>query len=373
MRLLDRYLLRELLVPFGYCLSGFLVFWISTDLISELDELRKHQLHFNDIVAYYVVRIPEMIVFGVPIALLLALLYALTTHSRHQELTAIRAAGVSIWRLAVPYFGVGLLLSLALLALNELAVPQSTEAAEKILNRYEPEPTNAPASRWLRGFGFTNTRQRRKWLTQAYNTVTHEMYRPHVEWTLDTGTAWEINAERAFFRDGCWNFTNVQERIFPAIKGAFPTINQTNLLAMAEFDETPEAIESEIKISKLIGTGTLSKKAQLSTREILDYLRLHTEKDQNTARLKTRLHERLASPWRALIVVFIALPFGVASGRRNVYVGVASSILICFGYYVLAQFTIVFGASGSVWPALAAWMPNLFFAILGFVLIFRVR
>src|SRR6266852_3003948 len=120
MRLLDRYLLRELMVPFGYCLSGFLVFWISTDLITELDELRKHQLLFNDLVVYYLIKIPEMLVLIVPIALLLALLYALTTHSRHHELTAIRGAGVSLWRLALPYFAVGFVLSLGLFALNEL-------------------------------------------------------------------------------------------------------------------------------------------------------------------------------------------------------------------------------------------------------------
>ena len=69
----------------------------------------------------------------------------------------------------------------------------------------------------------------------------------------------------------------------------------------------------------------------------------------------------------------VALPFGAATGRRNVYVGVASSILICFTYYVLAQIGLYWGTSGSVWPAFAAWMPNLFFAVLGFVLIFRIR
>ena len=141
---------------------------------------------------------------------------------------------------------------------------------------------------------------------------------------------------------------------------------------MAEFDETPEEIESEIKISKLSGIRE-GKKAQLSTREILNYLRLHTENNLKTAMLETKLHERLASPWRAFIVVFIALPFGAATGRRNVYVGVASSILICFTYYVLAQIGLYWGTSGSVWPAFAAWMPNLFFAVLGFVLIFRIR
>jgi len=279
---------------------------------------------------------------------------------------------VSIWRLALPYFSVGFLFSVALLALNELWVPQSNETADKILNRYEPVQTNAPTSRWIRDFGFTNTRQRRKWFIKAYNLVTHEMYWPHVEWTLDTGTAWDIYAERAFYTPGGWTFTNVQERIFPAIQGAFPTVNQTNLLVMAAFDETPEEIESEIKISKL-SSFREQRKAQLSAREILNYRRLHTENNRKTAMLDTKLHERLASPWRALIVVLIALPFGVATGRRNVYVGVASSILICFTYYVLAQMSLALGTGQFIWPALAAWLPNLFFAALGVGLIVRVR
>jgi len=69
MRLLDRYLLRELMVPFGYCLSGFLVFWISVDLLNELDDLHRHKLHVGDVLIYYLVKIPEMLVLVVPASL----------------------------------------------------------------------------------------------------------------------------------------------------------------------------------------------------------------------------------------------------------------------------------------------------------------
>jgi LPS export ABC transporter permease LptG len=372
MRLLDRYLLRELMVPLAYCLCGFLLFWISADLIGELDELRKRSLRAMDILLYYLVRLPEMLVLITPIGLLLALLYALSNHARHQELTAIRSAGVSLWRLAMPYFGVGFVFSLALLLMNEVWVPRSAEAADRILNRYAPvNPTLRAA--WVQDVGFTNTRQRRKWFVKAYNLVTHEMRSPHVEWVLDTGTAWDIYAERAFYLDGGgWGFSNATERIFPAIRGAFPTVTQTNLLIMADFDETPEEIESEIKIARL-NDFRQARKAQLSIQEILSYRRLHTEDNRRTAMLDTKLHERLALPWRAFIVVLIALPFGAAAGRRNVYVGVASSIVICFTYFVLSQVGLALGAGGYVWPLLAAWMPNLFFAGLGTFLIYRVR
>src|SRR5664279_6549748 len=109
MRLLNRYLLRELLVPLGYCLCGFLIFWITADLFVKLGDFQRQGLEARDIAEYYLLSLPEFLTLVLPIALLLALLYALTNHARHQENTAIRAAGVSMWRLSVPYLGVGFL------------------------------------------------------------------------------------------------------------------------------------------------------------------------------------------------------------------------------------------------------------------------
>jgi lipopolysaccharide export system permease protein len=107
MRLLDRYLLRELLVPLSYCLGAFLMFWIAFDLFTELENLQEYKMRAGDVAIYYLVRTPEFLVMVLPISLLLALLYTLTNHARHHEIVAMRAAGVSLWRLAVPYLGVG--------------------------------------------------------------------------------------------------------------------------------------------------------------------------------------------------------------------------------------------------------------------------
>ena len=103
MRLLDRYLLRELLIPLGYCLGGFLVFWIAFDLFSDLGAFQQEKLKPLEIGEYYLALLPKLLQDIVaPAALLLALLYTLTNHARHQELTAMRAAGVGLWRLCLP-------------------------------------------------------------------------------------------------------------------------------------------------------------------------------------------------------------------------------------------------------------------------------
>ena len=72
-------------------------------------------------------------------------------------------------------------------------------------------------------------------------------------------------------------------------------------------------------------------------------------------------------------MVLIAIPFGAASGRRNVYVGVASSIVICFAYFVLQQLCLSLGSGGHLPPWLAGWLPNLGFGAVGLVLTARVR
>src|SRR5436190_2016773 len=135
MRLLDRYLLRELLVPLGYCLGGFLVFWLAFNLFSDISELQEQRMRGIEIFQYYSLRIPEFVVIILPLALLLALLYTLTNLARHNELTAMRAAGLSMWRLCAPYFTVGLVASISLFALNEFCVPPASELADHIYYR----------------------------------------------------------------------------------------------------------------------------------------------------------------------------------------------------------------------------------------------
>ena len=176
MRLLDRYLLRELLIPLVYCLCGFLIFWISFDLFSELDDFQRYKLHALDVTQYYLVRVPKLLVDIVaPITLLLALLYALTNHARHHELTAMRAAGVSLWRLCLPYLAVGFIFSVSLFAVNEWWVPSSAERADQILNRYAASQPGSTEREWHYNLNFKNARDHRLWNIGAYNVKTFEM------------------------------------------------------------------------------------------------------------------------------------------------------------------------------------------------------
>ena len=90
--------------------------------------------------------------------------------------------------------------------------------------------------------------------------------------------------------------------------------------------------------------------------------------------LETQFHARLAQPWTCLVVALVALPFGASTNsRRNVLVGVASSIFIVFVYFILLRLGLALGTGGYIPPWLAAWVPNAFFAALGLWLTWKVK
>jgi LPS export ABC transporter permease LptG len=376
MRLLDRYLLRELVVPLAYCLGGFLIFLVFADLVTNIGEFQRKQLLFHDIAEYYLVVTPEYLVLISPIALLLALLYALTNHARHHEITAIRAAGISLARLCVPYLAIGFVGSICLFAINELWVPDSADRAERITNRRLPPTPGAPERDEIRNLTFVNSRDGRTWQIGLYRTKSGEMINPQLIWNQPDGSRLWYAAQRAIPVAGVWTFYNVRvHKELARTNTMLIPVLQTNVLAMPELTETPEQIRSEIRIQGAKSVALRkAKKTDIPVVDILNYVRLHPDlprSDQNW--LYTKLHGRLAVPWACLVVVLIAIPFGAASGRRNVYVGVASSIVICFVYYVLQQIGLAVGIAGWVPPWLAAWFPNISFGLTGLFLTSKVR
>jgi lipopolysaccharide export system permease protein len=376
MRLLDRYLLRELLLPFGFCLGGFLIFWSAGELVGELPELQKAKLRGLDVAQYCLAQVPEKMLFLLPVALLLALLYALTQHARNNEITAMRSAGISLWRLAAPYLVMGFALSWVLFAVNELVVPRAALQADEIKTRRVSTASDVRERTLVRNFGFSNVRERREWQVGIFDLPTGELRQLRIAQTQPDRSLSLLYAERAFYTNGGWALINVKElRRGPEVGAALAPGLYTNYLFKTDFTETPDQIRSEVKISAgLTGSVRKARRADIPIADLRDYLRLHPQlKPSDEAWLYTKLHGRYAAPWTCFVVVLIALPFGAASGRRNVFVGVASSIFIFFAFFVVSAIGLAFGTAGWLPPWLAAWLPNLVFSGAALSLIARVR
>ena len=499
-RLLDRYLLRELLVPLGVCLGGFFIFWTAFNLLGDLPDFQRQQLRFRDVVAYTMAGVPEQLNTVLPVGLLLALLYTLTQLTRHHELTAMRAAGVSLGRIILPYLMVGLVGSVTLYALNERVWPDGKERQERILHRYD-SPAKLAERVWKKGLNYQGPQV--TWNIGAINVETGELRNPRVwqplpsdarwvfsaerlRWnktgwrtisnrletlgrtandaaplkrsasaddfpllsarpedvlgwpgealavdyavaivvtnagirtnlTLHTniywrtnlvvppstnGVVWHIKAydpvlqelhgvwvtkpvlaecQRVTFADagqweaGRWIFRQVTDVIYRGHVDDDPIMVVLPELVMSELDQSFEMLRSEIRVGQFDQKKAL-RGAKLTVVEIQNYRRLHPNIPASLrAWLDTQFHARLAAPWTCVVVVLIAIPFGIPAGRRNVFYGVAGSLALAFCFFVLQQVGFVLGQSGRLSAGLAAWLPNVVFGLTGCVLIARVR
>ena len=299
MRLHDRYLFRELLTPLAYCLGGFLVFWVAYFFFSELDIMQEHQLRLWDCVEYAAAMMPGFLILVLPIGLLLALLYALTQHSRHHELTALRAAGVSLWRLCVPYFVVGVAAGGIYFGINEAIVPRCAEWTQEILSRRVQMENNPKAKTHFTKIGFRTAHANRIWQIGEYDSTTRIMFSPNVTWTLPDGSWRALSAARAGRTNGTWIFFDAKMFTQAGPGGSLVPAFITNQIAMPEFDETPRQILSNIRMSDSQMLARLAQRRHPAER----FARVSPAPSRPAARRRERAaHEILRPPGRAVDV-----------------------------------------------------------------------
>ena len=368
-RLLDRYLLRELLVPLAYCLGGFLIFYVAFDLIFQINRFQEGHLLFLDVVEYYVVTLPEMLADQViPVSLLLACLYALTNHSRHNELTAMRAAGVSLWRLSLPYLGVGIWRPGCFGPERTVGAAGRRQIQGHLWNaaRSPARTTTGPAA---------GLPQRSRPAPLEHRPIQQSHFR-NDRAHRHLGIARRLEPLRF----------SPKAAFIPTANGAFTASKDGTGRRANPFPSRPRTVcwthrfpkhppRSERKSKSVPSAPTEAAKGpQLSIHELLTYLRWHPHMDRQKRwpSLMTQLQGRIAAPFTCLAVVLIALPFGARSGRHNVFVGVAGSIFICFAYFILQRISSGLGVAGYLPPFVAAWLPNILFGGAGIVLISRV-
>jgi lipopolysaccharide export system permease protein len=362
MRLLTRYLLRECLVALGYCFGAFLLFFITFDLLDHLQEMQEAKLHVIDIAEHYFFRIPEFLPIALPVALLLASLYALTNHARYNEITAMRAAGISLWRVSLPYFGIGFTLTVLLFVSNELIEPKTSDIADDILTRRVQQAQSREERQLEKNLKFANSRAGRFWQVSIYNKATGEMIQPHIDWRLPDGSWRTIDGDRAIYdTNHVWTFYAVRERKRAAGTNTLEIkLPGADSRSFPEFTESPDMIKSEISVTERLGDKGHTHSADLLIREILDYLELVPNPPKGIrSKIYTKLHGRIAGPCTCLAVIMLAVPFAAGSSRRNVFMGVAASIVIFFIYYLLQQLGFAFGEAGHIPAWFGAWIPNI--------------
>jgi len=354
--ILDRYMLSELLGPFLFGLSAFTLVFAATQIIAIGRAVSDAHAPLWAAIEAFIWQLPSMVMLTIPLALLLGTLLAIQRLSGESEITAMGAAGITFVRIIAPLLVAGFVMSIVTLILQEAIVPyaqtQFTIIENTVINHTSAFASDTTVNAPLPGGGHQIT------FFNAYDSHTHALMQVTlVQYDRAGNPTQIIFADRADFAADKWTLYFARIYRFSGENGETILFSQTPALQV-ELGQSPVEIAkraagnnplnmSRAEIAEIITTG------QLTPSELRKYWMAYQEK--------------LSQPFACFVFTLIAVPFGIRSvrGGSSTTLGFGLAVLIAFIYYVVQT---VFSGIGEALPAiaaLAAWMPNLIFTLIG--------
>ncbi len=360
LRIVDRYVLRSFLFHLAVFTAAFIAIWFVFSFFELLtDMLARDKL--GRFVPYIYYLTPFLIYNTAPLAVMVATLICFGLLAKRHELTAFRASGVSLYRLASPVLIFVLLLGGGLFALDHYYLPQTNRRQDAIRDEIKGRPARTylrPDRQWT--FGLRN----RIFYHRAFdsNAVTFSGISVYDLREEPFELRRHIAAERAYWSAarGVWVFERGWLR---ELDGIHPTrFEQFDSREFPDIVEPPDYFLKEDRHDQ-----------QMNWRQLQAYIVDLTQGGFDTIRLQVRLHKKLAFPLFAFSMALLAAPFAILTGRQGAMTPIAFSLGLTIGYYALNALAEQLGRSGQLTPLMAAWAPCLIFALGGAYLFLRVR
>ena len=206
MRLLDRYVLQNFVVPFLYCTFGFLAIWLVFDLSDNGRDFIEANVKMKDLAEFYLTQFPSILVICLPVGLLLALLYSLSRMSRSNEIISMLTAGCSVVRIMVPLFLFGILITGVSFLLNYSMAPHSEEMRKVLMDKINKKDRSAELDQQL----FRNRQDNRTWYTEVVEKKMNTLRGVHITQQDAEGritTKWYANWAYFHPQDSSWTLT----------------------------------------------------------------------------------------------------------------------------------------------------------------------
>jgi LPS export ABC transporter permease LptF/LPS export ABC transporter permease LptG len=378
--LLDRYIGRAYVAHFSLVLVAFLAVFVLAEFMDLFDDIQQHHVKGATVLHYYGFHVPAVAYLVLPVAALVGPLVTFGILTRRNEITAMKAGGLSLYRVVLPVILLGGLQSLALFGAAELLLPYTNRVAERDFNVIKgrpPQTTNVLEKRWILGddgqiynydYLSVGAPEPSAALTTAVNDGRTTTLFGFSAFDVDT-SRWELRdrlyADRAHWsplpaREGTSGYYELERgwrRSF-GTKGGFKVFN----LARTREIEPPSFFMQEQP-----STDTLR----------YDELRVHIaalkSKGLDVTRLEVQLERKVAFPMVALVMTLIGVPFAFAVGSRGALYGIGLSILIAILYWGTLGIFEALGNNAWLHPMLAAWAPNLLFAVAGLYLMLTLE
>lgn len=359
--ILDRYVARLFAWVFMLVLLSGVSLFIIFDLSENIDEILKNKVGLGLVLNYYKYMSLQMLYEIAPILVLVTTLMTFSLLARTNEITACKALGMSLYRLARPALVSALLVTFFCGYLEQAVLPASNEKVAKLKDRMHGRETARTYRRadrqWLFGRG-----------RYIYNYIHYDPQQSSLQrlQVFDFDDQHRLTqrlfAESAKYAgDDAWVFSNGWARSFSG------GVNVTGYTRFQEpkivrYPETPDYFDSEIRPPEQMRYG-----------ELKEYIHELRESGQAVPELQVELQNKIALPVTSLIMALVALPFAFRLGRQGALYGIGISIVLGIVFLGIFAFFSKLGEAGALPPAVAVWTPGAVFALLSGYLFLGVR
>lgn len=354
---LDRYVFKEFWKILVTTALGFPLLLIIIDLTDNLEKFLARNLPRQDIALSYLYWIPESMFMVLPAAVLFATVFSIGAFTRHSEITAAKASGISFYRIALPiFFGAGLAAGVDL-ALGEI-VPIANQRRNDLL---EEDKFRGTTLRY--NFAFQGEHGR-VYKIQQLNTTTRSLEGLQME-RRGTGVDYPtilVAAERATWDSvaGDWVLSKGEMKFVsdsaPDFSIAFAR------MVDQRFEERPADMMAKPRSPQ-----------EMRYRELTRFIRTLERSGGDANQLRVERALKIAIPVTCIIIALFGAPLATSTQRGGAAYGVGISLAVTVIFLMLVQLTKAVGGKGLMPPDLAAWVPSVVFAVLGIVLLARVR
>jgi len=358
MNILARYLAREFTKNFFLGLGAFSAIYLIVELFERINAFLYNKAPVPMMAAYFLSKIPPILFQVAPASVLLASLVTLGLMAKHNEITAMKAGGISLRQIAFPILGVVAVIYITLLGMSEFIVPLANQNVrllmDLIIDKKKPAAAFKQSQIWIRHH-------------QAIYNI--QLYRPERD-ILEGITLYRfdpnfhlrerIDARSARWKNDQWVFSEASVTHFTP--DGFPVRKQYAEIILP-LPETP----GDFRIAE-------KNPDEMNYRELRDYVAKIEQDGYDASKYRCAMQASFSFPFISVLMAFLGIPIALRKERGGgITLAVGFSILISFAYWGVFSFCLELGKAGTLPPFLAAWMGNFIFALVGFYLFLSVR
>ncbi|HWY69371.1 MAG TPA: LptF/LptG family permease [Terriglobales bacterium] len=359
-QILDDYVLRQFLEYLGLILATFVVLTLVFTFFELLGDIIRNRIALITVGEYLLNVIPSMIYLMTPLSVLIAVLVTFGLLQKSNELTAMKATGISLYRLIVPVVALAATLSFALFLFDQFYLPHANKRQDALRNEIKGKPAQTylnPQRKWIFGA------HREIYYYEFFDSERNQFANLSV-FSIDPPTfalTARTFASRVFWNESMkkWVFEQGWVRALTATQ--VQDYKTFDVRTFADIDEPPNYFKKEVKQS-----------SEMNFDELKAYIRELEQGGFDVVRLRVQLYKKLSFPLITLVMSILAIPFAVSAGRQGALRGVATAIGIAVVYWIASGLFEAMGNVNQLPAALAAWSPDVIFGLAGGYFILKV-